>query len=349
MRKVSIHFEEDPRYKEKWHVRYYDARGCRKRAIFPNKRMAEIYADKIRADIFNMLISGVESVDLPTLFSLFYQSKPELQPRTLLCYKSVQDAFCEAVGPIRSNHLNLEHITRWRASLTGSAAYRNKRLRHLHAVLEWAHKHKHTRENLANAIDMFKEPKRLKTVWSMDQFLTVLSHCDRETRMLALLCVNGCGRVGSVSTITGRNVDLVAGQVRLIDEKTNTERITPLHPMVLSELKTYCSLLDNLDCPLFKMKFHHERWQKIVEKANVPFMKFHDLRTCLSTWLQSQGVSSEIVAQIFGHSSSAITQQHYTNLNSTSLKREAIDRLVINKAAPPESTDGAESKKKEMD
>ncbi len=290
---------------------------------FDNKGMAEMYAAKVQADSFNKLLRGSESIPIVEVFVRFLESKPDLAKTTKLIYVGVQTAFCGLMGQTPSSDITNMHIVAYRSSLTGTSVYRNKLLRHLHAVLEWAYKMKLTRENLATAIDYFKEPKRVKEVWTIEQFRTVLTHCDPETKMLALLCLNGVGRVGSVQKLRQSQIDREAGTVTLIDEKQNAERVTPLHPMVLEALKTYTA------DPLFTKKFHHERWQKICILANVPFMKFHDLRTCLSTWLQDRGISSDIVASIFGHSTAELTKKHYTARTKVEIKRAAIEKLEM--------------------
>jgi integrase len=287
--------------------------------------MAEQYAAKVVSDQFQKLLHGADNIPVAEMFERFLLSKPELQPRTVILYKRVQDAFCEVAGGNRSVDLNVKHIVAYRSSLQGKPVYRNIMLRHLHAVLQWASKNKLTNENLAESVDYFKEAKRIKVAWTVEQFRMVLSHCDPETRMMALLCMNGVGRVGSVAKLTHKNIDLEAGTVTLVDEKTDSERTTPLHPMVHKELESYLPGRTTL----FHKPPRHEKWHKVCEAAGVPFMKFHDLRTCLSSWLQDAGVSSDIVADIFGHSSSALTRKHYTAARSTDVKRTAIGKLEL--------------------
>ncbi len=79
-------------------------------------------------------------------------------------------------------------------------------------------------------------------------------------------------------------------------------------------------------------KFLHIRnliardFNKVIERAKLPRIRFHDLKHCTASYLVALGVDIHTVSVICGHSSSAFTSKQYVHtINGT--MREAMKRL----------------------
>ena len=127
----------------------------------------------------------------------------------------------------------------------------------------------------------------------------------------------------SIAAIKIDDIDFADNTVRVYDKKQQEYRIAPIHPATMKILTDYVNNLPIGQKNLFTSKFHNTFWQRLLKKANIPYIKFHSLRTCMSTWLKQAGVSDGVVTAIFGHSDPGITTRHYTALDNVEIKRDA--------------------------
>ncbi len=67
-------------------------------------------------------------------------------------------------------------------------------------------------------------------------------------------------------------------------------------------------------------------FQRLLVRAGLPRLRFHDLRHSCATLLLVQGVPARVVMEILGHSSIALTMNTYSHV-MPSLKREAADAM----------------------
>lgn len=64
----------------------------------------------------------------------------------------------------------------------------------------------------------------------------------------------------------------------------------------------------------------------LLKKADLPDIRFHDLRHCVATLLMGMGVPARVVQEILGHSNVTITLGVYSHVQPT-MQREAVERL----------------------
>lgn len=78
--------------------------------------------------------------------------------------------------------------------------------------------------------------------------------------------------------------------------------------------------------------------KRLIAKAGVKPIRFHDLRHTHATWLDQAGVSPRVIADRLGHSQVSFTMQTYVH-SDTSDQREALKRLapLWPRVAPEES------------
>jgi integrase len=75
------------------------------------------------------------------------------------------------------------------------------------------------------------------------------------------------------------------------------------------------------------------QFQKLLHKAGLPHMRFHDLRHTCASLLLAQGVHPRVVMETLGHSQISLTMDTYSHV-IPSLQREAADRMdaLLNEA-----------------
>src|SRR5579872_1117279 len=69
-----------------------------------------------------------------------------------------------------------------------------------------------------------------------------------------------------------------------------------------------------------------EQFKGLLKKANLPDIRFHDLRHSSASMLLSLGVHPKVVQEILGHSQISMTMDIYSHVLPT-IQREAIHRL----------------------
>lgn len=69
-----------------------------------------------------------------------------------------------------------------------------------------------------------------------------------------------------------------------------------------------------------------KKWRRFLERSNLPYVRFHDLRHSNATALIAAGVNPKTVQQLLGHSDISITLNTYTHV-LPSMEQEAVDTL----------------------
>lgn len=69
-----------------------------------------------------------------------------------------------------------------------------------------------------------------------------------------------------------------------------------------------------------------EQLKLLLKKAQLPAIRFHDLRHSAATLLFSQGVHPKIVQELLGHSDISMTMDLYSHMLPT-MQQEAMNKL----------------------
>lgn len=75
------------------------------------------------------------------------------------------------------------------------------------------------------------------------------------------------------------------------------------------------------------------QFQNILKSANLPEVRFHDLRHSHATFLLMQGVPLKVISELMGHSSTNITQDIYSHvlLQMQQQAADAVDDILNEK------------------
>lgn len=111
--------------------------------------------------------------------------------------------------------------------------------------------------------------------------------------------------------LLSRNVcDLVSPPRKILKE------ISPLSPEQVHQFGTHLSPGHDV---LVQLK-------KLLKKAGLPDIRFHDLRHSTATLLLSKGVHPKVVQEILGHSEISMTMDTYSHVIPT-MQKDAMDWL----------------------
>ena len=70
----------------------------------------------------------------------------------------------------------------------------------------------------------------------------------------------------------------------------------------------------------------HRAFKGMLRAADLPDIRFHDLRHCYASFLLATGVNDQVLQENLGHSTITITKNTYTHLMS-SMKADAAEKL----------------------
>lgn len=334
VRKVNIRKTSDPRaHRSPWQVRWRTSDGRYPNRCFRTRSIATDYAAKIQAELNAEVIGSAHGLEWRELTDRFIEARraDRLADSTIKIYAEVAAEFGQINSYPLTTQITIRHIDRYKLELTANTpATINKKLRHLSAILNWAKKRGYLKSNPVPDSGKLREDKLIPRSLTPKQFNQLLDFChDPQWRLLILLAVNGVGRKNSLVALNIDDIDFDNGTVRVYDQKQRQSRIAPVHPTTLKELTRYVTELPAGQKRLFTLRFHHTTWNLLLKKAKLPLIRFHDLRTCMSTWLKQAGVSDGVVTAIFGHSSPSVTTRHYTALDNVESKRTAVSKLPL--------------------
>ena len=82
-----------------------------------------------------------------------------------------------------------------------------------------------------------------------------------------------------------------------------------------------CGLEGNYLNPRYLLKL----FDKLLQEAGLPHMRFHDLRHSAATILLSMGVHAKVVQELLGHSTISMTMDVYSHV-LPSMQKDAMDK-----------------------
>jgi integrase len=193
-----------------------------------------------------------------------------------------------------------------------------------------------------------------RRAFTLPELRRILEVANDEWRGLILFGLYSGQRLGDLAGLTWQNVDLQRGELRLVTNKTGRRQIIPLAAPVLNYIATLPAG-DKPDAPLFPRAFaimqeqgrtgnlsnefhgilvaaglakkqsHHATGKGRDAKRARNEISFHSLRHTATSLLKRAGVSDAVAREFVGHDSKAVSE-HYTNIDSATLKL-AADKL----------------------
>jgi integrase len=204
----------------------------------------------------------------------------------------------------------------------------NKDIRNLRTFINWCREKRYLNGTIK--IRELKEDERpVKSLNDVQvKKLLVVAEPYQTIRMRILLALGTGLRRGDIESLKISDIDFVNNYITTNSKKTRKGMGSrPVSAAVMAELSRYVLAFDVGQEKLFNDNFSHKWWRKICKKAGLTDLKFHDLRKTFCSLLAQNGVSTAVTQRLLEHSSSALTNKIYTNVDP--ILRQSINQLPI--------------------
>lgn len=199
--------------------------------------------------------------------------------------------------------------------------------------------------NPALALDLPVIPVRPELDWlgaAEDARLLDVSMNAREDIVVFLLRLTGL-RLGEAVSLLNRDVEIALGLVRARESKTAAGyRSIPISPELRPHLERWLAFarrecLHHPDGPFLvtrnrtamKAQYVEAVVARVATRAGTGRrVTPHTLRRTFGSDLLNRGVRLEVVARLFGHASTAITEKAYARLEDKTIRTEMLAALV---------------------
>lgn len=339
----------------------YDANGKRRRRIVYGRSRAEV-KDKFAALQSSLLQGTLVSTDRTTVAEFLEQwvensAQQRIRPATCRLYRGIiRNHINPVLGGVQLNMLTPAQVQ----ALYGTMARAGKspRLRQLahavlHRALTMALRWNLVVRNAAAAVEVPRAPRKEMKVLGVKEVARFLG-AAREDRLYALyvLAIATGLRQGELLGLQWADVALAegylfvrrqltedAGVLSFAEPKTAAgRRRVDLPAFAVEALRQHRKALlqeghpgplvfcDSEGNPVRKSNLIRRSFAKILVRAGVPRIRFHDLRHTAATLLLAEGVHPKIVQERLGHAQISLTLDTYSHV-LPSMQRDAARRL----------------------
>ncbi len=295
-------------------------------------------------------------------------ARPSLRPRTWERYEEVVRLhIAPALGRLPLAHLAPSHLQRLYAQkleegLSPTTVARVHAV--LHRALGQAERWGLVPRNVASLVTPPRAARQEMKALSPEEARRFLE-AARGERLYALyvLAITTGMRLGELLALRWRDVDLERGTLRVTatlqktrdgylfaEPKTErSRRQVVLSPAALEALRQHrlrqleerlrlgdawedhdLVFPNEVGRPLDRTNLTHRSFERVLRRAGLPRLRFHDLRHTAATLLLSQGVHPKVVADMLGHSTISVTLDLYSH-STPAMHRQAalaLDSLL---------------------
>lgn len=281
---------------------------------------------------------------------LWLEQRP-LRPRTTELYEYLLRLhICPRLGGFELAELTPIIVRQWFSELSGGTIGPStvaKCYRLLRTILTTAVEDELITRNPCVIKGAGVERSAERPVASVEQVRALADASDPRYRALILVATYTTLRLGELSALTRRRVDLVSGTISVVDSasevggqriigepKTAAGRRTVTVPAaILPELVEHMAryagegpdgliFCGPMGAPLRRANWN-ERWRATTKKVGLEHLRFHDLRHTGNTLAASTGASTKELMSRMGHASprAALLYQHATSEREVAIAR----------------------------
>lgn len=174
-----------------------------------------------------------------------------------------------------------------------------------------------------------EDQHRMRTIKD-DEIKKLMDYLPSYLKPIVICALMTGLRRGNILNLKWENIDFENRKIEIMnqDNKGFKHIVLPLSDSVFSSIKAiertseYIFINPKTNKPFTSI---YKGYKKAFEKAGIPYVRFHDLRHKVGTYLIEQGVDINTVKNILSHSNIRTTQI-YLNYNEEKM-RQAIDIL----------------------
>jgi len=299
----------------------------------------------------------------------------ETAPATFANYKSAFGKFqafmdAQQKGDVDLREISLEHLTAFRDELVRNLSGRrtNNILKIVGIMLRRAWRDNLMLEDLASKVRSVRQEKAVRRDLTEDEIRAALLNASTEWKGIIATGLYTGLRLGDIARLRWVNIDLTAGEIRVVTGKTGAPIVTSIAP----PLRPYFDELPTTDDPqayIFpraagsvesnkgRVATLSQEFHKILSDAGIVTARaddhkahkkgrggrrernpvsFHSLRHSFVSLLKNSGASQLVAQALAGHSNAAISQM-YSHAGAESSRKAvaALPDVMTSKNSSP--------------
>ena len=308
---------------------------------FDTRKHATIWARDIEGKFDRGLLDDITRASRITMCELFnrYRSETENTKRNSRCEAYMLKMLNDRLGHLTLNRLTREVVAQFRDQrlCEGKSASTVRNNIHLlsavvnMAITDWGYELPYNpvrrikKPQVCNARDRRLEPGEEQ------RLLEVAARAKNPmVKPLIIMALETAMRIGELLSLKWGNVDLNHRQAFLPNTKNGKARNVPLSSVAIAALQT----VERNEGE--KRVFHwwvgpesiHNMWARLIKKAGITDLRFHDLRHEAASRLSERGMDILRISAITGHSSLQMLKR-YTHFRASELAEE-LDMIRMN-------------------
>jgi len=285
-------------------------------------------------------------------------TRPETAPSTAKFYENAIAKFTAAIGAKADSEIvdiAKGDILAFRNSEAKLFAPKtvNHDLKVIRMIFRAARAESVVGEDPAEFVKTVKSSREgVRRSFTLPELRAVLSVADDEWKSMILFGLYSGQRLGDIATLTWANIDLPAGELRLVTRKTGKQIIQSLSGPLLEHIEAL-SCPDDLTAPVHPRAYDFvvkqgksgnlsNQFADLLAQAGLrekqahrkthgegrgvgsakTGISFHCLRHTAVSLLKEAGIPAAVVMELIGHDSKAMSE-HYTHVGSESLRKAA--------------------------
>jgi integrase len=357
----SIHQRPDGTWRATLSVGY-GANGKRKRRDVYGKTKKEVQDELSKLQ--NAKTHGTLTTPSRTTISQFMQqwlddvARVSVRDTTFHSYKGiVKNHITKHVGGVSLQKLLPTHVqAMYSAMERNGASARLRQLTHavLHRALKQALKWGLVTRNVCDAVDSPRVAKSEIRPLSVEQVGDLLAAAAGDRLESLYIVAIGTGmRLGELFGLQWSDINLkdgvlsvrhtlteVGGKLTLTEPKTaKGRRLVTLPQRVVDSLANHRKravasglagvpwvFTNSIGGPLRRSHFHRNDFKPMLKHAELPDIRFHDLRHTSATLLLTQGIHPKVVQERLGHAHISLTLDTYSHV-VPSMQADAATRM----------------------
>lgn len=291
--------------------------------------------------------------------------KSKLRPGTVRAYNwLINTHIIPGIGHIQLSKLKPQQLESFYDQLLDNGlAPRSIKAAHniIHSMLKKAQTFEIVSRNVAQLVETPKTSKPKMNVWEADHVMRFLETASQSRNYIVYVLALTTGmRMGELLALRWKNVNYNGDKANISvtetfsksdhgyefqDPKTKTSnRLIALPKDVTELLKAHRKeqlkeklknghlyedqdliIATKIGTPVYPRNLSRQ-WYNLLEKANVPAIRFHDLRHTHATLMLKQGIHVKIVSERLGHSNISVTLDTYSHV-LPHMQEEAADAI----------------------